>query len=182
MKYLLKQSYSKRTVLIWFSITSAVYLVMVYITVPMVMQFAPDKAILDLRPLGYTLPEVISLFDDIGPEGRANYLTKQIPVDMIYPGLFGISYALILAYILQKLKQFNSFTIWYCILPIIGGLADYLENIGIITLLKSYPNLQNNTVSLTSTFSVIKSSATALYFTILIIALVMLGIKYLRRR
>lgn len=63
------------------------------------------------------------------------------------------------------------------VIPIIVGIADYLENIGIITMLKSYPNLTEISVKTTSLFSLIKSMSTTAFFIILIIVLITLGLK-----
>src|SRR5690625_5205932 len=101
---------------------------------------------------------------------------------MIYPLLFGLSYCLLLAYLLKKLKKLNAPFIYLCLLPIIAGIADYMENFGIITLLKNYPDLTKGMVSTTSLFSVIKSISTSLFFVTLIIILILLGIRAISKK
>jgi hypothetical protein len=93
-------------------------------------------------------------------------------VDMIYPLLFGLSYCLLLGYFLKKLNKLNSPYSFLSLLPIIAGIADYLENFGIITMLKSYPELKETTVYATNLFSVIKSISTSLFFMTLIVVLI----------
>jgi hypothetical protein len=98
-------------------------------------------------------------------------------VDMIYPLIFGLTYCLLLAYFLKKLNKLHVPFIYLCLLPIIAATADYLENLGIISMLKSYPDLTEIAVKTTNLFSVIKSISTSVFFIVLIIVLIILGIK-----
>jgi len=146
------------------------------------MEFSNGMNLLDMMPTGYDLNYVSELFTSLGENGRLTYLTSQIPVDMIYPLLFGLSYCLLFGYFLKKLNKLNSPYGYLCLIPIIAGIADYLENIGIITMLKNYPELIERTVYTTNIFSVIKSVSTSLFFIALIVVLITLGIKVLKRK
>lgn len=100
---------------------------------------------------------------------------------MIYPFLFGLSYCLLLAYFLKKPNRLSSPYSYLCLLPIIAGVSDYLENFGIIAMLNSYPDLTQSLVSSTNVFSVIKSTSTSLSFAALIVVLIFLGTKTLSK-
>ena len=160
-----------------FLLTNIVYVFMLTVTIPKTMGFSNGMKLLDMMPLGYDWNYVSELFKSLGEIGRKTYLTNQLPVDMIYPLLFGLSYCLLLGYFLKKLNKLNTPYIYLCFLPIIAGIADYLENFGIITLLKSYPDLTETAVKITNAFSIIKSISTSMFFMVLIIILVILGIK-----
>jgi hypothetical protein len=110
------------------------------------------------------------------------YLTNQIPVDMIYPLLFGLTYSLLLAYFLNKLNKLKPPLIYLCLLPIIAGVSDYLENIWFIRMLKSYPDLTETLVNTSNTFSVIKSTSTSIFFIVFIIILILFGIKFIKKK
>jgi hypothetical protein len=71
---------------------------------------------------------------------------------------------------------------YLCALPLVAGLADYLENMGIMTLLLSFPMLDATIVSLTSFCSLVKSSATTAYFMALMAVLLVLGVESLRKK
>jgi hypothetical protein len=135
-----------------------------------------------MMPIGYDLDYVSELFNALGENGRLTYLNNQIPVDMIYPLLFGLSYCLLLGYFLKKLNKLNSPYSFLSLLPIIAGIADYLENFGIISMLKNYPELKETTVYATNIFSVIKSISTSLFFIALIIILGSLGFKAMNNK
>lgn len=170
-----------KKVLVLFILTSLVYVLMVAVTIPNVSEHANSMLLLDMMPMGYEFDYVKALFDTLGAQGRNAYLYHQLPVDMIYPGLFGISYCLVLAYFLKKLNKFDSKLFYLCLLPLFAGLADYMENIGIINLLTNYPNLTSGMVTTTAFFSLFKSGVTTFYFLILFVILLLLGIKTLRR-
>ena len=173
----IKGSISGKKVLGLFILTNAVYAFMLTVTIPKTMGFSNGMKLLDMMPTGYDLNYVSELFNSLGEIGRGTYQTNQIPVDMIYPLLFGLTYCLLLAYFLKKLYKLNVPFSYLCLLPIIAGIADYLENFGIIAMLKSYPELTEIAVKTTSSFSVIKSISTSVFFIVLFIVLIILGFK-----
>ena len=164
-----------------FILTNAVYVFMLAVTIPKTMEFANGMKLLDMMPTGYDLNYVKELFNSLGEIGRESYLYNQIPVDMIYPLLFGLTYCLLLAYFLNKLYKLHSPFIYICLLPIIAGTADYIENFGIITMLKSYPDLTEIAVKTTNTFSVVKSISTSVFFIVLLVILIILGYKSIKK-
>lgn len=152
---------------------------MLIISIPKVMSFSGGMKLLDMMPTGYNAEYVNSLLNTLGEKGRHAYLYSQMPVDLIYPFFFGIGYCLILAYLLNKLGKLNNYLYYLCLLPLFAGLFDYLENIGIITMLKSYPGNSILLTQITNVFSVLKSSFSIISFITLIIFLLVFGISKL---
>ncbi len=179
---LIKRNISGRKVLFLFILTNLIYVVMLIITIPGTMAFSNGMQLLDMMPLGYDAEYIRVLFDTLGDQGRHNYLFRQIPVDMIYPGLFGITYCLLFAYFLKKLQKLSTPVFYICLLPVIAGIADYLENFGIIAMLNSYPELSPMTMTSTNIFSMTKSITSTIFFVALVIVLIILGIRTLKRR
>ena len=171
---------SGKKVLGLFILTNAVYLFMLTVTIPKTMAFSNGMKLLDMMPTGYNSNYIRELFNALGDIGRGTYLTNQIPVDMVYPLLFALTYCLLLAYFLKKLNKLIAPFSYLCLLPIIAGIADYLENFGIIAMLKSYPDLTEITVKTTNSFSVLKSISTSVFFIVLIIVLIILGFKAIK--
>ncbi len=182
IKEIVNKNLTGKKVLLLFVLTNLIYAIMLKVTIPKTMTFSNGMKLLDMMPTGYDSEYVNSLFETLGVNGREVYLYNQIPVDMIYPFLFGISYCLLIAYLLKKLNKLNSIFFYLCFLPIIAGIADYLENFGIINMLNNYPNLSQTSMDVTNVFSIVKSMSTAIYFIALIITLLMLGIKTLKER
>jgi hypothetical protein len=179
MKDLIKRNLSGKKILILFILTSLVYAMMLTITVPKVMNFADGMKLLDMLPTGYTPDYVNSLFNALGQEGRNAYLFQQIPLDLIYPGLFGVTYCLLFAFILKKLGKEDSHLFYLCFIPVFAVIFDYLENIGIIIMLKNYPDNAPIISQITNVFSISKSTLVTISFIILFIFLLALLTKYI---
>ncbi len=178
----IEKNTSGKKVLGLFILTNVVYIFMLTVTIPKTMGYSNGMKLLDMIPTGYDLNYVTELFNSLGENGRETYLTSQIPVDMIYPLLFGLTYCLLLGYFLKKLNKFNSPYLYLCLLPVIAGISDYFENIGIITMLNGYPNLTQVSVSTTNIFSILKSISTSAFFITLIIVLISLGLTAMNRK
>ncbi|GGZ92443.1 hypothetical protein [Algibacter mikhailovii] len=171
---------SGKKVLGLFILTNSVYIIMLTVTIPKTMEFSNGMKLLDMMPSGYDLNYVNELFSTLGENGRATYLTNQIPMGMIYPLLFGLSYCLLLGYFLKKLNKLHIPYLYLCILPLIAGISDYLENTGIIIMLNHYPDLTETMVNTSHTFTILKSISTTVFFIALIIILILLGLKFLK--
>lgn len=182
MRNLIKRNLKGTTILIPFILAVVVYTIMMTVTIPKVMTYSGGMKILDMMPAGYDIAYVDSLLETLGEKGRNAYLYNQIPLDLIYPLLFGISLCLILAYVLKRLGKLESNWFYICLLPLFAALFDYCENIGIITLLKSYPNNANTLAQVTNVFSVLKSSFSTIMFVVLITLWTILGIKIISKR
>ena len=182
IKKIITKNLTSKKVLLLFLLTNIVYAVMLTVTIPKTMTFSNGLKLLDMMPLGYDLDYINTLFETLGENGRQVYLTNQLPVDMIYPFLFGISYCLLIGFFLKKLNKLDSFFFYLCFLPLIAGIADYLENFGIFTMLYNFPDLSPFTAKATNVFSVVKSMTTTVFFISLIITLLMLGISKIKER
>ena len=150
---------------------------MLLITIPKVMLFSGEMKLLDMMPTGYNAQYVNTLLKALGEKGRDVYLFEQIPIDMVYPFMFALSWCLVLAYILNKLGKLDGILFYLCLIPVLAGAFDYCENVGIINILNRYPANSDLLSQTTSVFSVLKSSCTTIYFIILVICIVALGIK-----
>lgn len=179
---IIKKNIQGKKVLILFLITQIVYFSMILVTIPKITNLNKDITIFDIRPFGYSYNEALQLLEILGVKGREIYLTQQIPLDLIYPGLFGISSCLVLAYFLNKLNLLNSKYIYLTLLPLISGTFDYLENFSIIQMLTNYPTISERLVSLASFFTIFKSILTSIYFFILIFVLIKFLFFYLKNR
>lgn len=182
MKDLIRRNINGKRILFLFVLTNIIYVIMLTITIPKVISFSGGMKLLDMMPTGYSVEYVNALLSALGEKGRNAYLFNQLPVDMIYPFLFGVSSCLILAYFLNKLGKFESRLFYFCFLPLFSGLFDYLENIGIIAMLKSYPDNPVILSQITNIFSVMKSSFTTFYFIVLIIFLIVFGMNKLLQK
>jgi len=163
------QNYSTGKIIsIFFILTMTVYIAMLTYSIPAVSIFAPEIPIFDLSPLGYSFNYANELLTILGPEGRNLYLYTQLPFDFIYPGLFSITYSLLLIWLFGKTFNVNSKIYYFALIPFLAGIFDYVENIFIIKMITSFPDLDVTTVKIASIFTILKSSFTLFFFVVLI--------------
>lgn len=167
IRFMQKHSTGK-VIIALFVLTMAVYFTMLSYSIPAVSAFAPDLPIFDLSPLGYSFTYANELLNSLGTEGRNLYLTTQLPLDFIYPGLFSITYSLLLVWLFGKLFNENAKIYYFALVPFLAGIFDYIENVFIIKMISSFPDLQVATVKTASTFTILKSGFTVLFFVLLI--------------
>ena len=179
MNQLIKRNLNGKSVLLLFVLTNILYAVMLTVTIPKVMGLSGGMKIMDMLPTGYSPEYVNALLKALGEKGRSIYLFEQLPVDLVYPFLFAVSWCLVLACILNKLGKLDGKLIYLCFIPVFAGVFDYCENIGIISILNRYPANSDFLSQITSVFSVVKSLCTTTYFVVLMICLIVLGIKKL---
>lgn len=175
MKSLIKNNLNGKRILILFITTSIIYTIMVTISIPKVMSFSGGMNLLDMMPMGYDATYVKQLLDTLGDDGRHAYLYTQIPWDMVYPVLFGVTYCLILAFFFKILGKLESPLFNLSYLPLFAGLFDYFENIGIVLMLNAYPDNLHILSKITNIFSLLKSFTTTIALTILLVLLVFWG-------
>jgi len=180
-EYIWRQS-SGNKVLSLFILTNFIYVFMLVVTIPKVMGFADGLKLLDMLPSGYDADYVNHLFETLGANGRNVYLYHQIPADMFYPGLFAVTYCFLFNWFLKKINRHESPLFYFSFLPLIAGVSDYVENLGIITMLNEYPNISQETVSVANTFSMFKSASTTFYFFALLVVIVVFVSEYLKKK
>lgn len=161
-------------VLVFFIITQVFYGLILGVTIPSVMEYSGGMKLLDMMPMGYNAEYVRLLLDTLGEEGRRLYVTNQIPVDMVYPGLFAVSYSLLLTFTFKKNFWLHGMTQYLTLVPVLAGSFDYLENTGIVIMISIYPTFISAVADVINVFSVLKSFFATLSFMTLITSLIVL--------
>jgi len=161
--YIQKRAKGK-TVLLFFIPAMAVYLCMLFYSIPKVEQYSNGMKIFDLLPAGYSYEYAIQLLETLGDEGRNAYLYLQLPLDFIYPGLFAVSCSLIIFWLFAKFLNQKSRIYYFGFVPLFAGFFDYIENIFIAYILISYPEISEINIILTSMVTILKSAFTSIFF------------------
>lgn len=182
LRKIIEKNIGGKKVLIFFLLSTAVYVVMLTITIPRVMSFSGGMKILDMMPTGYDAAYVNELFTKLGEPGRQAYLYGQIPFDLVYPALYGIGFCLVLAWLLNRLGKLGGNLIYFCLLPVVAGVFDYCENFGIVAMLQTWPEIPASLVTVTNLFSILKSSLTSVYFIVLMVVIITFGVKSISKK
>ena len=110
-------------------------------------------------------------------EGRAFYLLVEITYDLVYPIAYTLFYGLSLTVLLNLITAPNSHVRRLNLLPVAAFVFDLLENVGIISLLMSFPA---QSAALAGFVSVVNSAKWMFAFGsifVLFVALVFWGVK-----
>ena len=100
---------------------------------------------------GYSIERVNEVFSSYGTNGMALYMRIQF-LDLFNPAI----YSLFLASIVYLLWQ-NRQIAWVSIMPLLAGLLDYFENLTLFILARSFPDLSESLVSISSALSIVKN-------------------------
>ncbi|MDF2947151.1 MAG: hypothetical protein K0S51_1830 [Bacillales bacterium] len=169
-----------KNAIIWFISSQFVYFTMLLITIPVVESYSKEMKIFDLMPTGYSYDYAVQLLKGLGADGRNAYLYYQIPLDIIYPFLMGITGVFFIKLIIKQLNfRRLSFLIY---LPIIAACFDYLENFMVIGMINLFRNLSPTLVGIASIFTTIKSLFTVIYLTALSVLAIISLYNLLKKR
>lgn len=114
----------------------------------------------DMRPLGYGPQDAAALLEGLGAEGRSYYLTRQIPLDTIYPALLALTLVAMICWLGRRIPNSRLVRIGVA-LSVGSALFDYVENLGIIAMIWSWPDASAPLVHAVSTATIFKSALTS---------------------
>ncbi len=132
--------------------------------------------ILDLE-FGYTLDEAYGCFEYLGEIGRNFYLTKILPLDIVFPVCMMLFNLSIMAMLLKKATGNNSIFRYLVFLPLIDMTLDWSENVGFALMLANYPDKLTTVCSIGSCITQVKLLAVLSIITIDMVLLLVICIK-----
>ena len=148
------------------------------------MAITGGVGLLDMQVL-YTPEQAYAHLAAMGEAGRAFDLTRIVPLDMFVPFFAALAFSLVITWLLHRWLPQKSRWHRLNVVPVIGGICDYLENIGIVVMLLAWPAALPDIARFTMTATVFKFALYALAFTIIFCALagwVVTGIRARCRR
>lgn len=87
--------------------------------------------------MGFNPARTRAMIADYGPAARAYYTRVELTVDVAYPIVYALLFAVILTLLFRD-RAYKPFS-WVALLPFVSQFFDYLENATIVGLLTSYP-------------------------------------------
>jgi hypothetical protein len=147
---------------------AGLYLAMTGITLAQI-EAVSGQAPFDMRPFGYGPAEAADLLSALGSQGRTYYLTRQIPLDTVYPAILALTLIAAAAW-----ARHGASGDWQtrvgALLAIAAATFDYCENLGIVAMILSWSDLPDGLVHAASAATVAKSAATTAAVSILFLA------------
>lgn len=169
----------RRVLVFWamFAVMLAVYLTMVFWSLPHLKQAAGGRVAFDLRPMGYDPQEARALLAALGEQGRAFYLDVQHRLDAVYPALL----AAVLVFAFGLLSR--GWIFWTLgAAAIVASAFDYMENHAVAAMLRMAPDdVSDAMIASASQWTILKSASASIAFAGLTILLLRAGWIRLRR-
>ena len=137
--------------------------------------------LLDMELL-YTPEQAYTHLAAMGEAGRAFDLTHIVPLDFVFPFMYTFFFAVTITWLLHKLLPAQSGWHRLNVIPLVGGIADYMENLGIITMIAAWPDQFPDIARFTMVAGLFKFTFIILAMVILIGALAGWGISLIQNR
>ena len=114
----------------------------------------------DLRPTGYSQADATGLLESLGEAGRQYYLTRQIPLDTLYPALLALT---LISALRWRAAKFGPTVITRIggTVAILAAVFDYLENLGIVFMLLAGAGSHPMLIYAASMATILKSALTS---------------------
>jgi hypothetical protein len=118
-------------------------------------EYSRGLKMLDMT-INYSPEDAYNLIENYGKQAIAYYLYVMQPFDVLIPAILGLFLCVTITLLLRNIIKDKYLTIIY-IFPIIGWLLDYMENVGVITMLINYPSRIIIVARITNLFTIIKA-------------------------
>ncbi|WP_417601516.1 hypothetical protein [Pararhodobacter oceanensis] len=155
-------------------IAASIYALMISVTLAHI-QAVSGQIPFDMRPTGYGPTEAAALLDALGEDGRSYYISRQIALDSIYPAMLALTLVSAICWLGQRMPN-RTLVRFGIALSIAAALFDYLENLGIVAMIWSWPEVSAPLVYAASSASILKSVLT----TLAVISVLLTGFNRIR--
>ena len=137
-----------------------------------------EVGVIDLQ-LGFNPKHTLQMVEDYGEQGRAYFRHTELTLDIVYPIVYSLLFAVIITMIYRKLL---GRPVGYLnLLPFVAWFFDLLENITIVNLLSHYPEQSMLMATLCELFKMIKFLVIAMILLVIIVGLVRLLLMMMKK-
>lgn len=124
---------------------------------------------------GFSPERTLQMVEDYGDAGRAYYSQVELTIDIIYPVVYALLFAVILTLIYSRL--IGGPVQYLNVLPFVAMFFDYLENITIVSMLNNYPEQSIAMATLCELFKLFKWLIFGLILFLIIYGLIKLAFR-----
>lgn len=156
------------------------FILITFILMPPLQLVIGKMQLLDIMFNGYDAAYVHQLLDKLQNEGRRGYLLLELYADIPFIFLYVTTFTVSIAKLLVKNGLWDGVFYYSLFFPVLTGLSDLAENIGIINMLQSKSDIPAYIITLTSCSTILKGYLLPLTLLTLIALLGMMWYKKLR--
>ncbi|HEY8954801.1 hypothetical protein [Chitinophaga sp.] len=156
------------------------FILITFILIPRLQLLIGEMQLLDVMFKGYDATYVHQLFDKLQSGGRGAYLSLELYADIPFIFLYVITFTMSIAKLLVRNGLWDGLLYYSLFFPVLAGLSDLAENIGIINMLQSKNDIPGYIIKLTSYSTILKGYLLPLTLLTLISLLGVMWYKKLR--
>lgn len=147
------------------------------------MEYSNGIGILD-KEFNYTPEKAYDILDSQGEQGREMYKDLIIYQDFLFPIIYTLFWLSLITYLFSKWFKNEKIIKLISLIPLLGGVFDWLENISILNMLINYPSKAYNLAALANTFTTIKTTIFMINIIIVIIGFIgmLLNAMHMKKR
>jgi len=134
--------------------------------------------VIDLT-FGFNPQRTLAMVAEYGDAGRAYYANTEMTTDVVYPIVYTLLFCIILTLLFRN-KSYKPYA-FINLLPLGVLIFDLLENITIVTLLKSFPNSSEMVAIICEIIKMLKWTTSGLVLIAIFYGLIMLGLKSIKK-
>lgn len=123
--------------------------------------------VIDLT-FGFDPQRALQMVADYGDEARAYYAKIEMTIDVVYPVVYAFLFGTILS-LLYRHTQYK----WVNAIPFVTMLADFIENINIVMLLKNFPEQSVNIAAMLEVIKLFKWISFGVIMLLIVCGLIM---------
>ena len=131
-----------------------IVMVMAMLTQTWVYDIYGDVTMPDTR-LTYSVTEITSVFNTLGQEGL-NVWAQVHMLDFLFPLTYMFALAFGTNIEIRRLFSESTNARKIVLLPLFAGIADYIENVLVLTQIAAYPNLSGVVITIASAVTTLK--------------------------
>lgn len=120
----------------------------------------------------YTAEDLYRMAEAYGEEGRKSYVKARYTFDLVWPLVYTLFLITGLSWVTRKAFATGSFWLRSNLVPILGALFDYLENVSTSVVMARYPAQTGVVDGISTIFTMVKWVFVTLSFVLLLIGLV----------
>jgi hypothetical protein len=138
--------------------------------------------ILDLQ-FSYSPEKARAIIAEYGDGGRLFAARFEMTMDTAYPLAYTFLFIITIAWIYKALSRYGIVYAYIHLLPLLGMMADYCENICIVTMFKNYPGFSDTVARLSSFFTSLKWSLVGVEVLVILVGLgLLVNQRFIRKQ
>ena len=170
----------------WLGILAALFMIATVLNVEkpfgiaQLNEITGDAGVLD--EMFYSPDEGYAVLEAQEAEGRAFYRRLLLSTELIFPLIYRSFNAVVIAYLFSRWLPPASPWRYVSLLPLVGMVADYLENGLVLLMLGAYPEQLNGVATIAGTTTMIKWGSNYVDYTLMVVGLVGVVIQAVAKR